>query len=61
LSATNNEGRTSLVCITFLDSPSTTSATTYQLRLKNQDPNYDTLYLNSSSVTGSITCFEIKG
>ena len=61
LSATNNEGRNSLVCITYLDSPATTSATTYQLRLKNQDPNYDTLYLNSGSVTGSITCFEIKG
>jgi hypothetical protein len=61
LSYTMNGGAPDTVCITYLDSPATTSATTYQLRLKNQDPNYDTLYLNSGSVTGSITVFEIKG
>jgi hypothetical protein len=57
----NFQGGTNAVCITFLDSPNTTSATTYQLRAKNNDPNYDTLYLNGGAVTGSLTCFEIKG
>jgi len=43
----------------FLDSPSTTSATTYQVYLKVDTGS--TGYLNASSSTGAITVLEIKG
>lgn len=43
--------------ISYLDSPSTTSATTYQLYLKT---DYGTLYINNG-IRGSITALEIKG
>ena len=45
--------------ISVLDSPSTTSSTTYQVYLKA--PYGDNAYLNSYGGKGSITAFEIKG
>jgi hypothetical protein len=44
--------------INFLDSPNTTSATTYQVQFRSQ--TVVTSYLNASG-TGSITLLEIKG
>ena len=44
--------------ISILDSPSTTSAITYQLYFKT---NATTGSLNANTVKGSITAFEIKG
>jgi hypothetical protein len=44
--------------ISVLDSPSTTSAITYQLYFKT---NATTGYLNANTVQGSITAFEIQG
>jgi hypothetical protein len=44
--------------ISVLDSPSTTSAITYQLYFKT---NATTGYLNANTVQGSITAFEIAG
>ena len=49
-------------CISFFDSPSTTSAITYQLYFRSSDAN--PAYINSDDgggVTGSLTAFEIKG
>jgi len=54
------------VPITFLDSPSTTSATTYNVQLKNNHGGAQTMYVNASK-TGShrgsstITVMEIAG
>ena len=48
------------VCISVLDSPSTTSAITYQLYYRRTDNNYD-ITLNAGSRKGSMTLFEIKG
>ena len=48
-------------CSTYLDSPSTTSATTYQIYFCNASGGGYPAYLNSNGRTGSITCFEIKG
>ena len=48
------------VCISVLDSPSTTSATTYQLYYRRTDNNFD-ITLNAGSRKGSMTLFEIKG
>jgi hypothetical protein len=45
--------------ISFLDSPSTTSSTTYQLYFRSQGGS--TQYINNTSNTGSITVMEIKG
>ncbi len=47
------------VAMTFLDSPNTTSATTYQVYFKNSFAA--TCTLNFGSVQGSITCMEVKG
>jgi hypothetical protein len=47
------------VAMTFLDSPNTTSATTYQVYFANSFAANCTL--NFGSVKGSITCMEIKG
>jgi len=46
-------------CITYLDSPNTTSAITYQVYFRSITT--DTVLVNASSSKGSITCFEIKG
>ena len=43
--------------IGYLDSPSTTSATTYQVYFKND--NSTTVYLNAQGTLSSITAFEI--
>lgn len=48
------------VCISVLDSPSTTSATTYQLYYRRTDNNFN-ITLNKGSRKGSMTLFEIKG
>ena len=45
--------------INYLDSPSTTSSTTYQVYFKSSSGN--TSYLNENSTKGSITLLEIKG
>jgi hypothetical protein len=48
-------------CLSYLDSPSTTSATTYQVYFHcASGAGYDA-YLNWQGRTGSITCLEIKG
>jgi hypothetical protein len=44
--------------INFLDSPNTTSATTYQVYMKVTG---NAAYLNAGSRTGTITVLEIKG
>ena len=44
--------------LTFLDSPATTSATTYEFRIKASSV---TVYINANSTRGSITAFEIAG
>jgi hypothetical protein len=63
---TGDVGAYSSFAINYLDSPATTSATTYQVYFKSNNAN--TVYLNSGSgattstaVKGSITCLEIKG
>lgn len=48
------------LAMSILDSPATTSATTYQVYFKSNGASA-TAYLNADSVKGSITCFEIKG
>jgi hypothetical protein len=45
--------------IGYLDSPNTTSATTYQVQFKND--NNTTVYLNAQATLSSITAFEVKG
>ena len=45
--------------MSYLDSPNTTSAITYQIRLANSGAQPITV--NTSSIPGSITCLEIKG
>jgi len=45
--------------VSYLDSPSTTSATTYQVYFRNNGGG--TSYLNVDNAKGSITCLEIKG
>jgi len=45
--------------IHYLDSPSTTSATTYQVYFRNDSSS--NVQINRSGVKGSITCLEIKG
>ena len=47
------------VSMHYLDSPATTSSTTYQVYMRVVNP--DTLYLNADGCKGSITCLEIKG
>jgi hypothetical protein len=47
------------ISMSYLDSPSTTSATTYQVYFRQ---NNSLTYINpSSQMKSSITCFEIKG
>jgi len=45
--------------MSYLDSPATTSATTYQVYFKNNGGG--TAYLNFNNARCSITCMEIKG
>ena len=45
--------------MSILDSPSTTSSTTYEVRFKDSDGS-GTSYLNYRGIKASITCFEIK-
>ena len=47
----------SSTCITYLDSPATTSATTYQLYFRSNDAN--PAYIGAGGITGSLTAFEI--
>ena len=51
--------RTSMGGMSFLDSPSTTSATTYQVYVRQATGG--TVKLNSSNSKGSLTAMEIKG
>ena len=66
LGATNNGmgitndgvvGASANIGLNYLDSPNTTSATTYQVYFKTSN----TAYLNWDNTKGSITCLEIKG
>lgn len=50
----------SALCITVLDSPSTTSATTYEVKAKIESGG-NRVILNEGSSKGSITAFEIAG
>jgi hypothetical protein len=52
-------GILSSVGMSFLDSPSSTSALTYQVYIKAESPA--TVYLNEYLVKGSITLFEVAG
>jgi hypothetical protein len=52
-------GITAPACISILDSPATTSATTYQVYIRSN--NTDNVGLGFNSTKHSITCFEIKG
>ena len=54
------EGQELPTTMSYLDSPATTSATTYQVYMKSNSPGSYS-YLNISSVTGTITVFEIAG
>jgi len=45
--------------VSYLDSPNTTSAITYQIYLKKSGAGSN--YFNVNSTTSSITCLEIKG
>ena len=47
------------LCIHYVDSPATTSAVTYQVRMSSL--NNGTMYLNKNGEVGSITALEIKG
>ena len=46
--------------MTYLDSPSTTSATTYQVYFRQENPG-GTSYIVNQGSKGSITVMEIKG
>jgi len=48
------------LCMTILDSPNTTSATTYQVYFRSNNGAY-TANLNTDQAKGSITVMEIKG
>jgi len=52
------EGQELPTTMSYLDSPSTTSATTYQVYMKSSGSGVYS-YLNAASVTGTITAFEI--
>jgi hypothetical protein len=54
-SGSNRNGQQSF---SFLDSPSTTSAITYQVYIRS---NSGTTAINNQSTKGTITAFEIKG
>lgn len=58
----NNTGAgvVSTAGMSYLDSPNTTSAITYQVYLR-RDNNTALAYINSTSSKGVITCMEIKG
>jgi hypothetical protein len=45
--------------VSYLDSPNTTSAITYQIYLKKSGAGAN--YINTGGTTSSITCLEIKG
>jgi len=49
------------LAMSYLDSPSTTSATTYQVYIAAQAGAPSSMSLNLSGSVGSLTCFEIKG
>lgn len=57
---TGSEDQGTPFCITILDSPSTTSAITYQLYFR-KSAGIGNAYLNEDSCKGSITAFEIAG
>ena len=61
----NSTNAGTMPCITYLDSPSTTSATTYQLQMdRYQNNGGSTIYLNrnyQAMDTSTITLLEIAG
>jgi hypothetical protein len=61
--ATTYDGATGsydAICFNYLDSPSTTSATTYQLYFKSNNAS-NIVHINRIGHTASITVFEIAG
>ena len=61
--ALTRDGAVGAMCnagVNYLDSPNTTSATTYQVRFRTVADG-PTMTINRSSTRGSITCMEIKG
>ena len=54
------EGQELPATMSFLDSPATTSATTYQVYFKSGSGGVNT-YINITGVTGTIVAFEIAG
>jgi len=49
------------IAMSVLDSPATTSATTYQVYMRKQDASPSNMGMNVSGAKGVITCLEIKG
>ena len=49
------------LAMSYLDSPNTTSAITYQLYFYAQSGAPGSAKINKNGAVGSITCFEIKG
>ena len=49
------------VAISYLDSPATTSAVTYQIYFRKADASASNGFLNQPACKGTITCMEIKG
>jgi hypothetical protein len=49
------------LAFSYLDSPSTTSSTTYQLYFKSNGGTYPSVDIQSNNILGSITAFEIAG
>jgi hypothetical protein len=60
LSADGNVGSSCNIGLNYLDSPSTTSATTYQVYLRSGNAT-SIAYINLDNTRASITCMEIKG
>jgi len=56
-----NGNTTQSLSITYLDSPATTSSTTYKLRFRTQDGTSESCNTNGSTGKNSITLMEIKG
>jgi hypothetical protein len=63
--AGGGEGIADHICMTYLDSPSSTSALTYQIYMKNNGSGGEEARINTGYGTdntiGRITAFEIKG
>ena len=59
----NGSATNGAVAMNYLDSPNTTSATTYQVYMRGNNSGYETYFNNGEggSQLCSITCLEVKG